>query len=46
MKNFTNMIELAASILPKEVRKSKKRCILDITSKKGKKKSKKHKKAK
>ena len=40
--NFTNMIEMAASILPKEARKSKKRCILDIPSKKGKKKSKKH----
>lgn len=43
---FASMIEMAANILPKEARKSKKRCILGIHSKKGKKKSKKHKKAK
>ena len=40
---FATMIEMASSILPKEARKSKKRCILGIPSKKGKKK---HKKAK
>ena len=40
---FTSMIEAAAGILPKGARslKSKKRCLLDVTTKKGKKKKKK-----
>lgn len=45
---FVSMIEMVATMLPKEARglKSKKRCLLEIGSNKKSKKNKKHKKTK